>query len=127
MNEAIQRLEEWAKHSPTLAYIAECLKQVMTVEVAGWIMQADKSAKGMWEYIREQAKKQHNKGAEGVLVTPSQMQEYIYAYLRGDTPAQAKPAANTAVPANDDDEAPEGQMSLMDEFITANDGQMTLI
>lgn len=127
MNEALRRLEEWAKHSPTLAYIVECLKQVMTAEVAGWIMQEDKSAKGMWEYIREQAKKQHNQGTEGVLITPSQMQEYIYAYLRGDTPAQAKPAATTAVPATDDTGTPEGQMSLMGEFTTADDGQMTLI
>lgn len=127
MKEAKLRLDEWAKFSPPLAYIAECLKQVMTAEIAEWIMRPDKTAKGMWDYIRDQAKKQRNKGAEGVLVTPAEMQEYIYAYLRDDAPAQAEPMAGDAAPVSEENEAPEGQMSLMDDFKTADDGQMTLI
>lgn len=127
MNEAIQCLEEWAKHSPTLAYIAECLKKVMTPELATWIMQDSKTAKGMWDYITTQAKKQHNKGADGVLVTPSQMQGYIYAYLREDVPAQIKPTVNAVVPEKAKVEAADGQMSLVDDIAVEDDGQMTLI
>lgn len=124
MNEAVWRLEDWAKHSSALAYIAECLKLVMTEEIAGWIMRADKTAKGMWDYITEQAKQQHNKGAEGVLVAPSQMQEYIYAYLRGDGAAPAEPPVQDESPA---EECPEGQMSLVDDFAAQGEGQTTLI
>lgn len=124
MDNAKKRLDEWAKFSPPLAYIAECLKQVMTAEIAGWIMQADKTAKGLWDYITMQAKKQYSKGTEGVLVTPTQMQEHIYAYLRGANAAPAEPPAQEEPPA---DALAEGQMSLIDDFATQDDGQMTLL
>lgn len=126
MNEALTRLDEWAKFSAPLAYIVECLKQVMTEEIAGWIAQESKSAKGMWDYIVNQAKNQRNKDSDGVLVTPSQMQEYIYTYLRSDSPEQADCMA-TDEPLQD---TTDSQISLSDVLSSAdddNDGQLSLL
>lgn len=112
MDSAKKRLEEWAKHSSTLAYIAECLKQVMTEEIAGWIMRDGKTAQGLWNYITEQAKALYQHGTEGVLFSPPQMQEAIYAYLKQQEPASSQPVANDEnnMPAEDHSD----QMGLRD-------------
>lgn len=98
MTAAKQRLDEWAQHSPPLAYIVECLKKVMTPEVASWIMKEGKTAEGLWAYIEKQARAQHQKGENGVLFTPPQMEECIYAYLREDEAAAPPPPAPAAIP-----------------------------
>ena len=100
IKQATARLNEWANFSYPLAYIAKCLQQVMTEEVAGWVMQEGKSAKGLWDYLYEQAKKENQPGQQGVLFSPPEMQKCIYDYLRRDekAAAAAKTKEKKAVP-----------------------------
>lgn len=131
MKDAKQRLDEWAKHSPPLAYITECLKKVMTPEIAGWVMQEGKTAKGLWDFIEKQAKNLHKKGTSGVLFSPTQMQECIYAYLRDGEPTHVNEPATNEPETNEpdtSDDADEGQLSLIEDFDPADgDDQLTLI
>ena len=101
IRQATARLNEWASFSYPLQYIAKCLQQVMTEEIAGWVMQGDKSAKGLWDYLYEQAKKENQPGQQGVLFSPPEMQKCIYDYLQRDekAAAEAKEKEKKAVPA----------------------------
>lgn len=133
MNEAKARLDEWAKFSPQLAYIAESLKQVMTPEIAGWIMKAGKNAKGLWGYIEAYAKRQRVKNAPSVLVTPPQMEAWIYDYLQQDDATTATaPTAIAPEPEDEDDGLYDieagvlsGQTSLLG--IQSGTDQLTLL
>jgi len=115
VKQATARLKEWENFSYPLAYIAKCLQQVMTEEIAGWVMQEGKSAQGLWDYMNAQVSKnikseksnqpinmfvspsEKSNQPVSVLLSPPEMQELIYNYLKRDEKAAAKAKEKKAV------------------------------